>query len=475
MKALWFRRDLRLTDNYAMYALENVLEYDKESTWFAFFHVDPVFLEEKCLHHHYFFEQVKAFETECIQKGITLHFIYGNDAFQNLLTAVPELSAVYFNEDEAAWEAERDNNVREYLHQHGVYTYAFSDAHFHHSGEVMKKDGGPYKIFTPYYRMWASLPKPRPYPCSLERFQHRQAEPALQTTNEQAAKELEAYAASMDRKFDPVYEEQAIQKMKTFIHEDLPNYENSRDIPADDATSRLSPLIKTGKLSVRTIYSAMEPYLEKGNAAAEKFLAELAWRDFYNMIHAHFPDLKKKEMNEKYRNMQWEYQEKQWERWKNGRTGFPFVDAAMRQLKSEGWLHNRGRMAAASFLVKDYHIDWKLGEDYFRRQLIDYDPSSNAGGWQWTASTGSDAAPYFRVFSPVRQSKRFDPDGIYIKTHVPELSQVPVRCIHEPWTMNDAEAERAACLPGQDYPMPDVTHKTAAQQAIEMFKGDGNV
>ncbi|SFL57590.1 cryptochrome/photolyase family protein [Salibacterium qingdaonense] len=475
MNALWFRRDLRLTDNYAMYALENELEYDKKADWFAFYHVDPVFLEEKCLHHHYFFQQVRAFERECREKGITLHFIYGSRPFQTLLSAVPELSAVYFNEDEAAWEAERDKAIQDYLHENGVQTYAYPDAHFHHSGDVMKKDGSPYKIFTPYFRAWQMLPKPRPYPCCLERFQQRQADPDLQDTHERALQEMDTFDAAMNREASPISESEAIQKMNTFIHEDLSNYENSRDIPAEEATSRLSPLIKTGRLSVRTIYSALEPYVEQGSSAAQKYLAELAWRDFYNMIHAHFPDLKKKEMNEKYRNMQWEYQENQWERWKNGMTGFPFVDAAMRQLNSEGWLHNRGRMAAASFLVKDYHIDWKLGEDYFRRQLIDYDPSSNAGGWQWTASTGSDAAPYFRVFSPVRQSKRFDPDGIYIKTHVPELNHVPVRFIHEPWKMDDAAAEKAACLPGHDYPLPDVTHKTAAQQAIEMFKGDRNV
>ncbi|MDQ0298991.1 deoxyribodipyrimidine photo-lyase [Salibacterium salarium] len=471
MRVLWFRRDLRLSDNKAMYELEKALSEDSDATWVAIFHLDSSFLNEQCLHHAYFFQNVKAFEEECESNGIHLYYIYGDvhTAFSELIYYVPEISDVYFNEDEASEEANRDTEISDYLSGKGVKMHSFKDAHFHDSSEVRKKDGEYYEVFTPYLKKWRTLQKPRPYPCYLAKWKDKQASLSIPQTKKKDI--LHDFIYQSEVHWNAIYESDAHTRLDWFLKETLMGYDEERDKLESDGTSKLSPFIKTGRISVRTIYDSMASSIEEGRRGAEAFLTELAWRDFYNMIHVHYPYLKKQELKEKYRNMQWKFNEEQWEKWKKGETGFPIVDAAMRQLNSEGWLHNRGRMIAASFLVKDYLFDWRRGEDYFRKQLIDYDSSSNPGGWQWAASTGTDAVPYFRVFSPTRQSERFDPKGTYIKRYIPELKDVPVTYIHEPWKIDSTLQEQFHCILDQDYPKPDIDHKAARTRAINIFKG----
>jgi deoxyribodipyrimidine photo-lyase len=199
------------------------------------------------------------------------------------------------------------------------------------------------------------------------------------------------------------------------------------------------------------------------------WLNELIWREFYISILMHFPEVRRRSFREVYRHLLWDNDREAFLAWQEGRTGYPIVDAAMRQLLATGWMHNRARMIVASFLTKDLLVDWRWGERHFMQHLIDGDPAANNGGWQWTAGTGTDAAPYFRVFNPVLQSNRYDPEGAYIRRWVPELADVPDEVIHHPWTMSRAQQERSGCIVGLDYPAPIVEHKVARERAIAAY------
>jgi deoxyribodipyrimidine photo-lyase len=239
-------------------------------------------------------------------------------------------------------------------------------------------------------------------------------------------------------------------------------------------TSQLSPYLRFGMLSARqaaaaalsAVVAARDAQARKG---AETWLNELIWREFYVAILYHFPEVRQHSFRADLRDIAWENGETAFAAWREGRTGYPVVDAAMRQLVREGWMHNRARMIVASFLVKDLLIDWRWGERWFMQHLVDGDPAANNGGWQWTAGTGTDAAPYFRVFNPVLQGKRFDPDGAYVRHWVPELRRVPEKFVHQPWKMPLNVQEAVGCLIGQDYPAPIVDHAWARERVLAAY------
>jgi deoxyribodipyrimidine photo-lyase len=226
----------------------------------------------------------------------------------------------------------------------------------------------------------------------------------------------------------------------------------------------------SARQAVATAWTAIEaapdPAAER---SAETWLNELIWREFYVHILAHFPHVRRMAFREGLRDVPWRNDRTEFEAWCAGRTGYPVVDAAMRQLVQTGWLHNRARMIVASFLSKDLLIDWRWGERFFMRHLLDGDPAANNGGWQWTAGTGTDAAPYFRVFNPVLQGMKFDPEGAYVRRWVPELAAIPAAHIHAPWMLTAAEQQRSGCVIGRDYPAPIVDHGLARQRALAAY------
>jgi len=201
----------------------------------------------------------------------------------------------------------------------------------------------------------------------------------------------------------------------------------------------------------------------------ETWLSELIWRDFYISILHHFPHVRKNNFRAQYDAIVWSQNQAEFDAWCHGQTGYPYIDAAMRQLYQSGWMHNRARMAVASFLVKDLLIDWRWGERWFMQHLLDGDPASNNGGWQWAAGTGTDAAPYFRIFNPISQGTKHDPEGNYVRRWVPELTRLPKKYIHEPWKMSLSEQQRCGCIIGQDYPLPMVDHQWARQRTLEAY------
>jgi deoxyribodipyrimidine photo-lyase len=336
---------------------------------------------------------------------------------------------------------------------------------------VRKRDGDPYVVYSPYRRAWTALPL-------LPLGSQLTAPERIATPEDPWPQEIPSKPTQSENAFFPAGEVEARSRLSDFIdgpEAPIYDYHEARDLMGRRGTSRLSPYLRFGMLSARRAAAAarraqqMAPD-EEARKSAETWLDELIWRDFYFSILDHFPDVRSRSYRSNLRTIRWSNDERDFEAWKHGKTGYPVVDAAMRQLLKIGWMHNRARMIVASFLVKDLLIDWRWGERWFMQNLIDGDPASNNGGWQWTAGTGTDAAPYFRVFNPILQSQKYDPDGTYIRQWVPELRGVPNRYIHEPWKMPEDDQKSAGCVIGWSYPAPIIDHVWARERALNAYR-----
>ena len=330
-------------------------------------------------------------------------------------------------------------------------------------GEIQTKTGGPYSVYTPYrnewWRAWHRQPR-----VSARRVQL----PASAIAVDQALAKTRLKRIPLETTMRPGLpaggERTAKRRLRTFLSGPAKRYHVDRDIPGIDGTSRLSPYLRFGAISVRRCVSDGLAMIEEQPATREgisKWLDELVWREFYHAVLVNSPHVMSGCYRPEYDQVHWTGTSKEFEAWCKGETGYPFVDAGMRQLATTGWMHNRVRMIVASFLTKDLRIDWRAGERFFMESLVDGDPASNNGGWQWSASTGTDAQPYFRIFNPVTQGKKFDPDGLYIRKWIPELRGLKSPVIHAPW-------EHGADPKG--YPQPIVDHAKQRVQSIEEFK-----
>jgi deoxyribodipyrimidine photo-lyase len=325
---------------------------------------------------------------------------------------------IFAEEDFTPYARKRDLEVEHCLPLHLIHGQTV-----HHPASVSKTDGKPYTVYTPYSRAWKSK-----LPSSLELYP---APPTLDTPAGIASEPLPSFKANP---IFPAGEKEASVRLEEFMHRRIHSYGEDRNRMDLDGTSSLSPYLRFGMLGLRqAVHAARQAAGQKRSAGADLWLNELIWREFYIQILYHFPHVAKTAFNPLLANIPWRNDEVEFQAWKDGRTGVPIVDAAMRQLKQIGWMHNRARMIAASYLVKDLLIDWRWGEAWFMENLLDGDPASNNGGWQWTAGTGTDAAPYFRVFNPVLQSTKFDPKGEYIRKWVHELDELEAKDIHAPW------------------------------------------
>jgi deoxyribodipyrimidine photo-lyase len=337
----------------------------------------------------------------------------------------------------------------------------------HHPAAVVNDNGAPYAVYTPFSRAWRA--KPQPGVQSVLPAPDR-----IATPDGLASEPLPIGEAADD--FLPG-EGEAHTRLQAFgegLQGAIYQYADGRDWMAERGTSRLSPYLRFGMVSARQAAVAALLAIEAASSpsarrSADTWLSELIWREFYMAILYHFPVVRRRSFRQQLRSIRWENDESGFEAWSQGRTGYPVVDAAMRELNATGWMHNRARMIVASFLTKDLLIDWRWGERYFMQQLIDGDPGANNGGWQWTAGTGTDAAPYFRVFNPVLQGRKFDPQGAYIRRWVPELAPVPVEYIHQPWEMPDDVQGECGCRIGHDYPARIVDHAWARGRALAAY------
>ena len=455
---VWFRNDLRTLDNTALTRAAapgpvRGIFIATPGQWQKH-HMAPV--RQRLLEH-----AVSALAGQLAKLGIVLDVVVLDD-----FAAISTFLADYCQQHQIhELHANREYLVDE-LHRDEQVTQALNiDCHFYDDrlllppGAVMTQQGEPYKVFTPFKNSVKQQLKAAP-PQVLRRL------PAQQEAI--MAPSLPGFSdVSEDARIAtwPDNEDAALTAMRRFVSEQASDYKAHRDFPALDNTSRLSAALSIGLLSPRQCLWRLAH--QHGDAIWDDqsgpgtWLNELIWRDFYGHVAWHFPAVVKgRAFQRDTEQLTWADDDAAFNAWCQGRTGFPIVDAAMRQLRSTGWMHNRLRMITASFLVKDLHIDWRRGEAYFMSQLIDGDFAANNGGWQWAASTGTDAAPYFRIFNPWEQGKRFDPDGRFIRHWLPELSEVSEQYLHEPHRWPGA----------LNYPAPLVDHKTARQQTLAMFK-----
>jgi deoxyribodipyrimidine photo-lyase len=381
--------------------------------------------------------------------------------------------AVYWNRDYSPYGQQRDAAVARALHELGCAVQQFKDAVLFEAGELLTRAGTPYTVYTPYARQWRQqLDEQGLSLAAVPRVQRSAAElPASQPVPELAELGL---ASTQQAIAGGAEAGQALLGAFTDLRHrySVATYHDARDTLAAPGTSRLSAHLRLGSLSPRACVQAAQDVAQRDEAAApgvHAWIGELAWRDFYVNILASFPHVLRRAFRSKYDAIAWENDPNAFAAWCAGRTGYPIVDAAMRQLNQEGWMHNRARMIVASFLTKDLLIDWRWGERYFMQQLVDGDPAANNGGWQWAAGTGTDAQPYFRIFNPVSQGRRFDADGDYVRHYLPELARVPARAVHEPWKLSAEQQRQSGVQIGADYPEPIVEHATQRKRALELY------
>jgi deoxyribodipyrimidine photo-lyase len=455
----WFRGDLRLADNTALAAAAG----RASEIGFLFVH-DAALLSSPRMGRRrvrFLHGCLAKLGSELERRGHRLVVRYGDPSVE-VPRAAHECRAelVSWNRDTSPYALRRDSVVRAALERTGVRVLAAKDRVVFESSEIRTGAGGPYRVFTPFRNAWlARLAESPPAEAGPLRL------PAPLTALKEASPAHAAPRADDDAAALPTPGEAAARRrLAVFTGGPIGAYAKARDLPAVDGTSRLSHHLRFGTISPRACVSAAreaaasEPRLAAG---ASKWLDELVWREFYAAILEEHPRVLRQSFRPEFDRVRWNDDADAYARWCEGRTGYPIVDAGMRQLAETGWMHNRARMITASFLVKDLLLDWRRGERWFLEQLVDGDPASNNGGWQWSASTGTDAQPYFRIFSPVAQGERFDPSGAYVRRFVPELRDVPDRFVHQPW--------RTPLL-CPDYPAPVVDHAERRRIAIVRFE-----
>jgi len=414
----WIRRDLRLADNPALHAAL------KQDAVVPVFILDPHLLERTPARRQAFlFGGLAELDRELQKRGSGLVIRRGKPEIE-LINLIVETSAqaIFAEEDYTPYARRRDEELIQSLPLTLVHGQTV-----HHPEAVRKANGKPYTVFTPFSKAWKNL-----LPSNLTPLPAPENFPPV---NLPASVSLSVFPLhpSADNLFSSG-EREAQRRLAQFAQSPITNYHETRNRLDLDGTSALSPYIRFGMISMRqAAHAALSTLNIQPSTGSQTWLNELIWREFYISILYHFPHVARRAFNPALQNIPWRDDEADFEAWKEGRTGVPVVDAAMRQLRATGWMHNRARMIVASFLVKDLLINWQWGERWFMDNLLDGDPAANNGGWQWTAGTGTDAAPYFRIFNPVLQSAKFDPDGAYIRKWVPELAHLPTDAIHAPW------------------------------------------
>lgn len=470
---VWFRRDLRLHDHAALHIAmqtgDPIIPVFILDDWFC----RSGTVGDKRL--FAYFAAVQSLANNLAHVGGRLLIRHG-DPVQVLSQLAKETGAdkLFFNRDYTPYARKRDQSVCDALTSEGVMVQSCKDLVLHEPAEILTKQRTPYAVFTPYRRLWQTLPKEQPYPIPerwlmFDRLNELPGE-ALPTLEAFGRKALTGDEWTVQR----FGERAACERLKQYLNGDIQQYKDRRDMPGLDATSRLSFALKAGTLSIRTVYYLVHEALEEargeGVTSIEAFITELIWREFYQQVLFFHPKTTEQAFLPQFEGVKWENNPELLARWCEGETGYPIVDAAMKQLGETGWMHNRLRMITASFLTKDLLIDWRYGMAYFAKKLIDYDEAANSGGWQWSASTGTDPQPYFRIFNPISQGEKFDPDGVFVKKYLPVLRDVPLQYIHKPWEMPKEVQEQANCVIGLDYPVPCVDHAERRKLALSLFQ-----
>tara|TARA_B100001248_G_scaffold101868_1_gene75798 strand:- start:11311 stop:12711 length:1401 start_codon:yes stop_codon:yes gene_type:complete len=456
----WLRDDFRFTKNNGL--IEATLNHDKVVVLYLY--KQGAYKEQEA-QKWWLSKSLLNFQKRLNNHNINLEIVETNSfkIFFDKLIKKKDFS-IYWNKVYEPDFLEFDKYLSKILKNQNIYHKIFKGNILNEIHEIKKSDGTAFKVFTPYWR-------------AAEKY-YIEKIPLKEKIIKKCKKKINYFKNCIDpekilpkknwfKNFEKIWvpdEKFALKELQNFIDDRIINYSEKRNYPYIKGTSKLSPFIKFGQLHVETIWNeCMKKKTE--NIGTSKFLTEIGWREFNHSLINHFPHMLKKNYSKKFDKFPWVKNSKFLNAWKKGFTGYPIVDAGMRELYSTGWMHNRVRMIVGSFLVKHLLINWTQGEKYFRNCLLDYSPASNVAGWQWVAGSGADAAPYFRIFNPILQGEKFDKEGEYVKKWVPELKNLSKKFVHKPWELHDEKFKL-----GRDYPFPIVKHEVARAKALNAFK-----
>ena len=456
---VWLKDDFRIKKNLAL--IEATKNHDQVV---AFFLYKKRKFENQEAQGWWVSQSLKEFKKRLFELNINLEVLKTESykAFFQKLFCRKNFS-IYWNKTYEPNYIKFDNFLSKNFKDKGINYTIFKGNILNEYEEVKKNDGTPFKVFTPFWRASEKYYNEK-IPSKEKKISKCKKKISFfsNTISEDEIKPKKNWFNKFEKFWTP-NEENALKELKIFLKERVEDYSEARNFPNVIGTSKLSPYIKHGQIHVQTIMDECYKIKKKG---ISKFLAEIGWREFNHSLINHFPHMLKGNYSKKFDNFPWQKNLKYLSAWKKGLTGYPIVDAGMRELYSTGWMHNRVRMIVGSFLVKHLLINWVEGEKYFKNCLLDYNEANNVSGWQWVAGCGADAAPYFRIFNPILQGEKFDKEGDYVKKWVPELKKVPNKFIHKPWEVKDENILKI----GSDYPSPIVNHEKARLKALNAFK-----
>lgn len=468
---LWYRRDLRLRDHPALTAAVEsgarvipvyILDDETPGRW-----------RMGGASRWWLAQSLRSLDAGLKRAGSRLTLRRGA-ARQVIADLIAETgaSAVYFTRGYEPFQRQLEEHLKEDFAAKDVECRRFGGQILFEPEKVKNKSGEPFRVYTPFYKTLAQHDAPRsplPVPPAIQAPATWPRSDALEAWDLEPTKP--DWAGGL-RAAWTAGEEAAQRLLQTFVAGTLGGYHDRRNVPGVDGTSRLSPHLAFGEISPRQVWSACATAADIAGkpALAETYLKEIAWREFSYHLLFHFPTLPEKAFKPEFEAFPWSGQSAALKAWQQGRTGYPIVDAGMRQLWQTGWMHNRVRMIVASFLIKHLLVSWQTGEDWFWDTLVDADLASNAASWQWVAGSGADAAPYFRIFNPVLQSEKFDPEGRYVREFCPELAKLPPPLIHKPWEADPRVLKHAGITLGATYPSPIVDHGVARQRALAAYE-----
>jgi deoxyribodipyrimidine photo-lyase len=461
---VWLKDDFRMSNNQALKAL---IEDDNKEKLAIYIYEEETYLS--CESQKWWLaKSLEIFQKKLENLNISLDVIHENTSktFKKLISN-NSFNRIYWNKSCHVNDNITEEGIKKILKENNVFYKEFEANLLNPVEKIKKDDGTPFKVFTHYWKKAEQNYLRNNHKFDDKKYKNYNHD-LKKNKNIQAIYPKKHWYKKFEKYWEPS-EENAEKILNNFINKSIENYAIDRDIPSIEGTSKLSPYLKFGQISVHKI---MQKCLEIKNKKIgyRKYINEIGWREFCHSLLHNFPEMEKNNLRKDFNNFKWNKNEKLLLKWKKGLTGYPIVDAGMRELYETGWMHNRVRMIVASFLVKHLRIHWMEGEKHFRNTLLDFNIANNVAGWQWVAGTGADAAPYFRIFNPILQGEKFDSNGNYIKKWCPELNNLPNEFLHKPWEMPEELQMEKNIIIGKTYPFPIVKHEEARNSALKAFQ-----
>ena len=462
---VWIREDFRIEDNEALAVASQNHEFVN-----ALYIYNPKNFDKKREAQKWWLSKSLEFFKDSLKKfNISLEIVSGDEI--DIFSKIKKNDdiTIYWSKVYEPDAIAKGKKIRDIFIKNGINYKYFKGNILIEFQDVIKDDGTPFKVFTPF---WKNAEQKYLNKVPSKIFKIKKLDKEFSHFKKTISPKEILPKNNWFKKFEKYWkpsESEAKKYLQELIKNRITDYGNTRDIPGVNGTSKLSPFLKFGQIHVETIWSKCDEVANKSKGY-RKYVNELGWREFSYSLINNFPEMLKGNLRKNFDSFPWVENEKFLKKWKKGMTGYPIVDAGMRELYETGWMHNRVRMVVASFLVKHLRIHWMEGEKHFKNHLIDYNEASNVAQWQWVAGCGADAAPYFRIFNPILQGLKFDKDGIYTKKWVPELENMPIKFLHNPWELESKYQEQIKIIIGKDYPEPIVVHEEARAAALKAFQ-----